>query len=323
MGSLLSNDLILLKKLNPMEPSSNTSHRRYPWVATLLSLLMPGLGQLYCGEIIRGLLVVGLISLLGLLSIFGLALEFQTRGQLVLLLQGLSLLLYGLGAVDAFLTARRTQDNYRLKDYNHWLAYTLFFIALSGGCIFSSLYLRDNLLQPFKVPNAGMFPAIWPGDQLLATKNVYLSRTPQAGDIVVFRNPEERRVIFLKRVVALAGDSVEIRDGDLYINDVKLKREAVEPPAISPAQVPGGGKYFEEWNGNARYRILLSGEGTAGRGQFPRTVVPKNCCFVLGDNRDISSDSRQLGPIPIVGIVGRASFLYQPAGDWSRFGALR
>jgi signal peptidase I len=167
-----------------------------------------------------------------------------------------------------------------------------------------------------------MFPAIWPGDQLLAAKNAYLSRNPQAGDIVIFRNPEDRRVFFLKRVVALAGDSIEIRDGDVYINDVKLKREAVPPPAVTPAQVPGG-KYFEEWNGNATYRILLSAHAAPGVEQFQRTVVPKNCCFVLGDNRNTSLDSREFGAIPIVGIVGRASFIYAPAGNWSRFGTLR
>ena len=296
---------------------------RYPWVATLLSLLMPGLGQIYCGAIIKGLCVAGLMTLLGFASILALVLDFQISGKLVILFQVISLLLYGFGAVEAFLAARRIQGTYQLKDYNHGLAYLLFYIALSGGFIFSSLYVRDNLLHPFKVPNASMFPAIWPGDQLLAAKNAYLSRNPQAGDLVIFRNPDERRVFFIKRVVAMAGDSVEIRDGELYINDLKLKREAVSPPAASPAQVPVGARYFEEWNGNARYRILLSAQPAPGGEQFPRTVVPKNCCFVLGDNRDISLDSRKLGAIPIVGIVGKASFIYGPAGDWSRFGTLQ
>lgn len=305
-----------------MDTSQNTSHRRYPWVATFLSLLMPGLGQLYCGAMIKGLCVAGLIAVFGLLSILALVLDFQISGKLVILFQALSLLLYGIGAVDAFLAARRIQGNYQLKDYNHWAAYILFYIAFSGGSVFSSLYLRDNLLQPFRVPTSAMFPAIWPGDRLLAAKNAYWSRNPQAGDIVIFRNPEDKRVFFLKRVVALAGDSIEIRDGDVYVNDVKLKREAVSAPAVTPAQVPEG-KYFEEWNGNAAYRILLSAHAAPGVEQFPRTVVPKNCCFVLGDNRNASLDSRELGAIPIVGIVGRASFIYAPAGHWSRFGTLR
>jgi signal peptidase I len=305
-----------------MDTSRNTCHRRYPWVATFLSLLMPGLGQLYCGAIIKCLCVAGLISLFGLLSILALVLDFQLSAKLVIIFQVISLLLYGIGVVDAFLSARRIRGSYQLKDYNHWVAYILFYIAFSGGCIFSSLYFRDNLLQPFRVPSSAMFPAIWPGDRLLAAKNAYLSRNPQAGDIVIFRNPEDRRVFFLKRVVALAGDSVEIRDGDVYINDVKLKREAVAPPAVTPAQVPGG-KYLEEWNGNATYRILLSENPAPEVGQFRRTVVPKNCCFVMGDNRDASLDSRELGAIPIVGIVGKASFIYAPAGNWSRFGTLR
>ncbi len=305
-----------------MDASRNTSHRRYPWVATFLSLLTPGLGQLYCGAIIKCLCFAGLITLFGLLSILALVFDSQISGKLVIIFQVISLLLYGIGAVDAFLSARRIRESYQLKDYNHWYAYILFYIAFSGGFVFSSLYLRDNLLQPFKVPGSAMFPAIWPGDRLLAAKNAYLSRNPQPGDIVIFRNPEDRRIFFLKRVVALAGDSVEIRDGDLYVNDVKLKREAVAPPAVTPPQIPGG-NYFEEWNGSAAYRILLSANAAPGAGHFPRTVVPKNCCFVLGDNRNTSLDSREFGAIPIVGIVGKASFIYAPVGNWSRFGALQ
>jgi len=305
-----------------MDTSQNTSHRRHPWLATFLSLLMPGLGQLYCGEIVKCLCVFGLITLFGLLSILALALDLPVSEKLVIIFQVISLLLYGFGAVDAFISARRIRGSYHLKDYNHWFAYILFYIAFSGGFVFSSLYLRDHLLQPFRVPASTMFPAIWPGDRLLAAKNAYLSRDPQAGDIVIFRNPENRRIFLLKRVVALAGDSVEIRDGDLYINDVRLKREAVPPPAEIPAQVPEG-KYFEEWNGNATYRILLSANAAPGVGQFSRTVVPKNCCFVLGDNRDASLDSREFGAVPIVGIIGKASFIYAPAGNWSRFGTLR
>ena len=213
-----------------MDTSQNTSRTRYPWVATFLSLLMPGLGQLYCGAIIKCLCVAGLIILFGMLSILALVLDFQTSGKLVIMFQVISLLIYGIGVVDAFLSARRIGGSYQLKDYNRWFAYILFYIAFSGGYVFSSLYVRDNLLQAFRVPASAMFPAIWPGDRLVAAKNAYLSRDPQAGDIVIFRNPEDRRVFFLKRVVALAGDSVEIRDGDLYINDVKLKREAVAPP---------------------------------------------------------------------------------------------
>jgi signal peptidase I len=283
---------------------------------------MPGLGQLYCGKIIKCLCFAGLISLFGLLSILALVLDFRVSGKMVIIFQAISLLLYGIGTVDAFLSARRIRGSYELKDYNHWFAYILFYIVFSGSCVFSSLYLRDHLLQPFRVPGAAMFPAIWPGDHLLAAKNAYLSRDPQAGDIVIFRNPDDRRIFFIKRVVALAGDSVEIRGGELYINDVKLKREAVAPPAVTPAQVPGG-KYFEEWTGSATYEVLLSSNAAPGVGEFPRTVVPKNCCFVMGDNSNASVDSREFGAIPIVGIVGKASFIYAPGGGWSRFGSIR
>ena len=305
-----------------MATKQNTNYKRYPWLACSLSLLMPGLGQLYCGAIIKCLCLSGLMTLFGMLSILALVPEFQMSDKLVMVFQAFSLLVYGVGVVDAYLSARRMQGDYQRKDYNHWFAYILFYFVASGGYVSSSLFVRDNLLQAFKVPAASMYPAIWPGDHLLAAKNAYLTRNPEVGDIVIFRNPDNRRIFFLKRVVALAGDSVEIRDGDLYINDVKLKREAVASPAVAPAQVTEG-KYFEESNGNAKYEILLSANAVPGIGQFPKTVVPKNCCFVLGDNRNTSLDSRNFGAIPIVGIIGKASFIYSPAGIWSRFGAIR
>lgn len=302
-----------------MNPSQNT---RYPWLAALLSLLMPGLGQLYCGKIVRCFCIAGPIAVFSLLSIMVLALNFQGRDELVITFQAVSFLLYGIGVIDAYLAARRIQGSYQLKDYNNWFVYVLFCITLSGGYVFSSLYVRDNLFQPFRVPNSSMFPAIWPGDQLLAAKNVYLSQDPKVGDVVIFRDPENRRRFLLKRVVALGGDSVEIRDGEVFINGTQLKREAVSAPANIPAGVPKE-KYFEEWNGNTSYQILLSPQTAPTLEQFPRMMVPKNSCFVLGDNRDISLDSRTLGPIPIVGIIGKASFIYAPAGKWSRFGTIR
>jgi signal peptidase I len=302
-----------------MNPSQNT---RYPWLAALLSLLIPGLGQLYCGKIVKCFCIAALIAVFSLLSIMVLTLNLQGRDELVIIFQAASLLLYGIGVIDAYLTARKLRNGYQLKDYNNWFVYALFCITLSGGYVFASLYLRDNLFQPFRVPNSSMFPAIWPGDQLLAAKNVYLSQDPKRGDIVIFRNPEDRRIFLLKRVVALGGDSVEIRDGEVFINGTLLKREAVSPPANIPAGVPKE-KYFEEWNGNTSYQILLSTQPAPALEQFPRMVVPKNTCFVLGDNRDISLDSRTLGPIPIVSIVGRATFIYAPADKWSRFGTIR
>jgi signal peptidase I len=196
-------------------------------------------------------------------------------------------------------------------------------LAVSAGHVFSALYVRDNWLMPFRIPTASMYPGIWPGDQFFATRNVYLDKDPAVGDIVAFPNPDNRSVYFIKRVIALAGDRIEIRDGVVYIDDRKLEREEASAPPVRPGRIGAGGGYFFETNQGARYRVFLDASVKSRLRNMPPMTVPQHQCFVLGDNRDNSLDSRSFGPIPIAGIVGRADFIYAPAGNWARFGTIR
>ena len=124
-----------------MSTQTIASTQRRPWLAVLLSMVLPGLGQLYCGATIKCLCFSALTSAFGILSILAIAIPLsashhpliQTRGSLILLCLVLSLLVYGFSAIDALFTARKTREDYRLKDYNRWYAYLLFWIAVSGG----------------------------------------------------------------------------------------------------------------------------------------------------------------------------------------------
>ncbi|HZM03736.1 MAG TPA: signal peptidase I [Candidatus Saccharimonadales bacterium] len=308
-----------------MNEPNDISHKRHPWIAVSLSSIMPGLGQLYCGAVLKCFWLAGLTSLAGVLTFLSLAPVFHLNGNIIFLAQVFfSLLIYGIGILDARFTARRTREDYKLKDYNRWYAYVLFCVAVSGGYLFAGLYVRDSFFQPFKVPSGSMYPAIWPGDHLLAAKNVYLDKDPSVGDIVIFRNPERRGQFFIKRLIALPGDSIEIRDDETYINGIKLRREQTPGPAVPPKGTKFEGTCYYEWDRDIKYRILLNTNTNAAAAtrNFPKTVVPKHDCFVLGDNRDDSIDSRNFGVVPIDSIVGKASFLYEPGGDWSRFGSL-
>jgi signal peptidase I len=306
-----------------MDTPTRKSTKRHSWFAALLSVLMPGLGQLYCGAIIRCLWLLALTSGAGLLGVAALLPGMRLGGGMVVACYALSLLVYIIGIVDAFITARRTREDYEPKDYNRWQAYLLLGLAVSAGHVFSALYVRDNWLMPFRIPTASMYPTIWQGDQLFATKNAYLEKDPAVGDAVIFHNPDDRKIYYIKRVVALEGDRVEIRDGALYINEVRLRREATPAPAVRPARMGGGGEYFYEFNRDAKYPIVLSAGAKARLRNFPPTTVPPHHCFVLGDNRDESLDSRSYGAIPIASVVGRASFIYAPGENWARFGSLR
>ena len=139
-----------------------------------------------------------------------------------------------------------------------------------------------------------MYPTYDVGDRLVAEKITYRSRPPTAGDVVIFHPPFDRpgsnaltRIfdddVFIKRVVAVAGDTVEVAGGRLIVNGV-----ARDEPYI-----------------NERPAYTL-----------PRLVVPPDHVFVCGDNRNNSYDSHVWGPLPVANIVGRAAWNYWPPAKW-------
>ncbi len=130
--------------------------------------------------------------------------------------------------------------------------------------------------------------------------------------MVLFINPNNRREFWIKRVVALAGDRVAVKDGNLYVNGVKVSLESIGPGAVSGTT----GQIFKEDNNGAKYRIFMSQENSAP--DFPEISVPQNECFVMSDNRNEGRDSRYFGPIPITGILGKFDYRYWPIASAGR-----
>lgn len=206
--------------------------------------------------------------------------------------------------------------------------------ALGATLFLGALLLLPNVgpnLRPFYAASASMAPALAPGDRALVSRFSYgLSRwsydwfelpiegrwpdlAPARGDVVALRAPGRDDTIYLKRVVALAGETVEMRGGRLVIDGAVVPRE--DAPLTLP-QMLGLTRRVDAWietlPGGARHRILET-EGDEGLlDTTPPLVVPARHVFVLGDNRDNSVDSRQppaqggLGPVPIDRIIGRA-----------------
>ncbi len=198
----------------------------------------------------------------------------------------------------------------------------------TGGSTQIAFNVKSTLLEAFRVPVASNYPTIVPNDRFLANKLAYKTSDTKRGDLIVFVNPEDRRINFIKRVVAIAGDTVEIKDGQLYVNDEKLQRHKLAQSTLDNIRVevkgePLEGDVFEETNGNAKYKIFLARHSPdTASSDFAKITVPKHHCFVLGDNRNLSRDSRHFGPIPLGTVKGRADYLYWPAKDWSRFGRI-
>jgi signal peptidase I len=300
-------------------------NRRLPWLAALLSFIMVGLGQVYAGRLVRGLIFSSAFSVAISVSILFLAfagpLPTVTFGLLAVVASlGLTLA----GVLDAYWVAARTRPDYELQAYNQPVVYLLLGLLVMSNGLGFALHVRSSLFQAFRVSAASMRPTIGVNDRILVDKTAYRRTQPQRGDIVVFHPPTgDWRNHHIKRVIALGGDTVSMRNGDLYVNGQPLRRERVWPDAQGQNTGPTPpAAIHQEQNGTARYRILLSARAPQEQLDFAEITVPAHYCFVLGDNRSESADSRQFGPIPYAVIVGRADYVYWPARDWSRFGRL-
>ena len=141
-------------------------------------------------------------------------------------------------------------------------------------------------MQAFKIPSDAMKPALIEHDRVLAYKFAYRHSKPKRGDIAVFVYPVDPRRTFIKRVIAAGGETVEIKDGDIYVNDV-----LVELPPIKDIFYYNQGQY-----------------GEAGK----RIRVPEGHYFVVGDNSGSSHDSRYWGFVPEENFIGRAYKIYYP-----------
>jgi signal peptidase I len=200
-----------------------------------------------------------------------------------------------------------------------------------------ALVLRVILFQPYTIPSASDEPNLYRGDYIIVTKwsygwsrhsipfspplftgRVFFS-PPKRGDIIVFKLPSSGHVDYIKRLIGLPGDRIQLRAGQLYIND---KPVAEKPLAAGMGDLPGGWKPVkmrEETNPEGRkYRIQLSTE-FENAGDTGVYVVPKHCYFMMGDNRDNSLDSRfdpGLAPDdPKLGGCGWNSALDEKVGD--------
>lgn len=196
-----------------------------------------------------------------------------------------------------------------------------------------ALIIRTFLFEPFNIPSGSMKPTLEVGDYLFVYKPAYgFSRysfpfglapieeriwsggnKPERGDVIVFKLPTNTSIDYIKRVVALPGETVQVIDGELYINRQKVEREFVRMKHIDE----GHGKvtmteYIETLPGGIMHPIYEEGDDRP-LDNTEEFLVPEGHYFAMGDNRDNSQDSRVgnlVGFIPLENVVGRASFIF-------------
>ena len=195
--------------------------------------------------------------------------------------------------------------------------------------ILIAFFIRTFILQPFTIPSGSMLPNLLVGDYLFVSKYSYgysryslpfspniikdrvFTRLPERGDVVVFRLPNDTDVDYIKRVIGLPGDKIQIKNGLIYINDEQ----------VSITNYNDNYKYHTQYNKNTLKNEILDGKShlvldleTGSLGDNTGIYrVPNDHYFMMGDNRDNSLDSRfidQVGYIPFENFVGRAEFLF-------------
>ncbi len=155
-----------------------------------------------------------------------------------------------------------------------------------------ALVIRTFIMAPFKIPSGSMRPTLIEGDRILVNKFLYHFREPRRGDIIVFRYPDDTKRPFIKRLAAVGGDTVEIRDGRLLVNGETVEGDHV---FFSTTRYHNQGPY----------------------GQEDQTVqVPEGAFYVLGDNSLSSHDSRFWGFVGRKHVIGQAMCIFWPVTRW-------
>jgi len=202
---------------------------------------------------------------------------------------------------------------------------TLFYALLIA------LFIRSFFFQPFYIPSSSMEPNLLIGDRLFVSKYSYgysqhsfpfspkifsgriLKKTPKRGDVVVFKTPADNRTDYIKRLIGLPGDKVQIINKDLYLNGIKIEKKQVE----SSLNISCGGEilkvdaYEESLPNGPKYLAVYRKDGTMINSDA--FIVPSEHYFFLGDNRDCSKDSRFLSSVGYVNfnnLVGKAQIIF-------------
>lgn len=247
-------------------------------LASILSIITPGLGHVYNGKIISGAFITALLVSIHFLIISSGILE-SFAGLVVYLL--ILIVFYIASIIHSAMLAKKNRE-YELKKYNKILTYIIWF------AVFLLLSYMHNIMltvEANRTASGSMSPTIEDGDYIISKMEFRVIEPIKRGDIVLYRSPPDKVDIFVHRVIALPGETIEIKQDSIFIN---------------------GDFYEDEFSFTDR-------EGFPDSKNFSLIAIPDDRVFLLGDNRGDSYDSRFSGPVSIKDIVGKPLYIY-----WSK-----
>ena len=191
-----------------------------------------------------------------------------------------------------------------------------------------AIIIRSFIFQPFYIPSSSMEPTLLIGDRIFVSKYTYgfskhsfpfspaifneriFYKKPKQGDLVVFKTPIDNRTDYIKRLIGLSGDEVQFIEGDIFINDKKILRKKIKTTdLVRCGEISFKVNVYEETLPNgSKYIAAYNESGTLQNTK--KFKVPENHFFFLGDNRDCSKDSRYLGSVNFVNLVGKAQIIF-------------
>ena len=197
--------------------------------------------------------------------------------------------------------------------------------------LFIAIIIRSLFFQPFYIPSSSMEPTLLIGDRIFVKKYSYgyskhsfpfspsvfsnrlFYKSPSYGDLVVFKTPTDNRTDYIKRLIGLPGDTIQFKNGNLYLNRVEIQRTEVDNKHEIRCGLlsPETNAFRETLPNGSEYVAVYKKTGTMQNTDVYK--VPKNYYFFLGDNRDCSKDSRYLSSVGYVSaenLVGKASMIF-------------
>lgn len=204
------------------------------------------------------------------------------------------------------------------------------FKAMSVAAVIA-IVIRTFLLEPFNIPSGSMFPTLLVGDYLFVEKYSYgyskysfpldlggfdgriMEDIPARGDVAVFRQPKKPHIDYIKRIIGLPGDRIQVREGILYLNGEAATREFVGTEDVKEGMTLDVFSKYIETLPDGRKHFIYEMSDFERYDDTVEFVVPEGFYFAMGDNRDSSLDSRvqdQVGFVPAENLVGRAWFIF-------------
>lgn len=223
---------------------------------------------------------------------------------------------------------------------NAWNIKSRYFWTDGAGSLFLAVWLaltiRWGLFEAYVIPSGSMLPSLLIHDHIFVNKYIYGLRVPfsekwlvrfktqpSTGEVIVFKYPQEMGTFYIKRVVGVAGDKIEVINGTLFINDVPMEKKVAPEPNdfewLNDQSFRRDGNIFDAKDNYVHFlevlpngieHNILQRKGEAFSDNFGPVRVPEGNLFVMGDNRNNSSDSRFWGFVPLDNILGRASVVW-------------